>query len=98
MWPPFGPFWYEKYLNCGQKLPIQTTHQTFLESRHPEVTKNPSYVLSPEWSQKKVSAPGLQLLGANWSQNEKCSEFIEIWPNRFLKYADLNFDEKYDFC
>ena len=24
----------------GQKLPIQTAHHTFLESRHPEVTKN----------------------------------------------------------
>ena len=29
----------------GQKLPIQTAHHTFLESRHPEVTKNPNYVL-----------------------------------------------------
>ena len=28
---------------------------TFLESRHPEVTKNPYYVLSPKGSQKKVS-------------------------------------------
>ena len=37
--PPFGPFWSVKYLNFGQKLPIQTTHHTFLESRHPEVTK-----------------------------------------------------------
>ena len=29
-----------------------TTHHTFLESRHPEVTKNTYYVLSPEGSQK----------------------------------------------
>ena len=57
--PPFGPFWSVKYLNFGQKLPIRTTHHTFLESRHPEVTKNPYYVLSPKWSQKKVSAHGL---------------------------------------
>ena len=31
------------------------THHTFLESRHPEITKNPYHVLSPEWSQKKAS-------------------------------------------
>ena len=43
----------------GQKLPIQPTHHTFLESRHPKVTKNPYYVLPPEWNQKKVSAHGL---------------------------------------
>ena len=52
--PPFGPFWSVKYLNFGQKLPIQTIHHTFIESRHSEVTKNPYYVLSPEWGQKKV--------------------------------------------
>ena len=45
----------------GQKLPIQPTHHTFLESRHPEVTKNPYYVLSPEGSQKKVSAHELSV-------------------------------------
>ena len=42
--PPFSPFWSVKYLNF----------------RHPEVTKNPYYVLPPERSQKKVSAHGLQ--------------------------------------
>ena len=55
---PSGPFWSLKYLNFGQKLLIRTIH-TFLESRHPEVTKNPNYVLSREWSQKKLSAHGL---------------------------------------
>ena len=33
-----------------------------------------------------------QLLGPNWSQNEKCSEFIEIWLNWYFQYANLNFD------
>ena len=42
-----------------QKLPIPTVHDTFLERRHPEVTKNPNYVLSPKGSQKKVSTHGL---------------------------------------
>ena len=53
--PLFGPFWSVKYLTFGQKLPVRTTHHDFPESRHPEVTKNPHYFLSPEGSQKKVS-------------------------------------------
>ena len=57
--PPFGPFWPVKYLNFGQKLPIQTTHHTYLESRHPEVIKNPYYVFPLEGRQKKVLAHGL---------------------------------------
>ena len=52
---------FVKYLNFGQKIPIQIAHHTFLESIYPEVTKNPYYVLSSERSQKKVSAHGL-----NW--------------------------------
>ena len=43
--PPFDPFWPLKYLNFWLKLPIQTAQHTFLESRHPEVTKGPYYVL-----------------------------------------------------
>ena len=48
-----------KISQFGQKLPIRTAHHTFLESRHPETTKNPYYVLFPEGSQKKVSTHGL---------------------------------------
>ena len=51
--PPFGPFWSVKYFNFGQKLPIQPTHHTFLQSRHPEVTKNPCYVLPPSGARKR---------------------------------------------
>ena len=58
MWSPFGLFWSIKYLNFGQKLPIPTAHDTFLERRHPEVTKNPNYVLHPKGNQTKVSAHG----------------------------------------
>ena len=57
--PPFSPFWSVKYLNFGQKLQIRTTYHTFIEGRHPGITKNPYYGLFPEWSQKKVSAHGL---------------------------------------
>ena len=27
----------------------------------------------------------------------KCSKFIEIWPNWYLKYIDFDFDVKNDF-
>ena len=59
MQSPFGPFWSVKCLNFGQNLPNRTTCHAFLESRHPEVSKNPYYVFSREWSQEKVSAHGL---------------------------------------
>ena len=52
--PSFGPFLSIKYLNFGQKLPIWTTHNAFLESRHPDVTKNLYYVLSAKRSQKNA--------------------------------------------
>ena len=31
-----------------------------------------------------------QLLDPNWSQNEKCSEFIEIWPNWYFKFGTFD--------
>ena len=55
---PFDPFWFVKFRNFQQKLPIWTIHHTFIESKHPEVARNPCYVLSPEESQKPVSARG----------------------------------------
>ena len=60
--PPLSPFWSVKYLNFGQKLQIWIAHHTFLESRHPEVTKNPYYILYLKGNQDKVSAHGLQYL------------------------------------
>ena len=66
MWSLFGPFWSVKYLNFGQKLPIRTAHHTFLESRHPEVTKNSYYVLSREGSQKMY-----QLMNYHWKDENE---------------------------
>ena len=57
MHTPFGLFWSVKYLNFEQQPLIRTAH-IFLESRHPDVTKNLYYVLSLKGSQKK----GYQLL------------------------------------
>ena len=42
-----------------QTLPIGTAYYSFLETKHPEFTKNSYYVLSLEGSQKKVSVYGL---------------------------------------
>ena len=54
--PAFGPFWSVRYLNFERKLPIWTTHHTFLESRK---TKNSYYVFPLRGAKKKVSAHGL---------------------------------------
>ena len=47
---PFDPFWFVKFQNSQQKLPISTIHHIFIKSKHPEVAKNPCYVLSSKWS------------------------------------------------
>ena len=52
---PFGPFWPVKYLGFGPKLSFQSTHHTFLESRHPEVTKKSIICFVPQVEPKKVS-------------------------------------------
>ena len=36
------------------------------------------------WFQKLFLSNIYQLPGPNWSQNQKCTEFIEIWKNRNL--------------
>ena len=43
---------FMKRLNEIMKIKSLTAHRLFLESGHPEVTKNPNYILSPEGSQK----------------------------------------------
>ena len=40
----FCPFWSVKYLNFGKQLQIWTAHHTFLEGKHPGVTKNPYFI------------------------------------------------------
>ena len=55
----------------GQKLPIRTTHYTFLESRHPEVTKNLYHVLSTRRSQihTLLGSSPWSILRAAWIWN-----------------------------
>ena len=52
MWYPLWSILVCKIPQFGQKLLIWEAHHTFLERRHPEVTKNLYYVLSTEGSQK----------------------------------------------
>ena len=50
---PFGSFCSVKCLSFWEKLTIWTVHDTFLENRHPKVTENPYFVLSPMWTVKE---------------------------------------------
>ena len=49
------------------------------------------------WYQKLSSLNTYHLFGPNWSQYQKCSEFIEIWHIQYFKYANLDFNVKNDF-
>ena len=49
------------------------------------------------WCRKCFLSNIYQLLGSNWPQNEKHSEFIKIWTSWYFKYVDLNFDVKMIF-
>ena len=65
-------------------LPIRTAHHTFLESRHPEVNKNPYYILSPEGSKKKLPTHGL-IVAARESKCMKIQKFrSSAKPRKFL--------------
>ena len=70
MWSLFGSLWSVKYTNFGQKLPIRIAHHTFLQSRHPGVTKNSCYVLSPEGEPKK----GI----SSWTNSEYLNKAAKI--------------------
>ena len=71
--------------NPSQLKQFTYIHLKNLESRHPEVTKNPYYLLSPEWSPKNP----YHLLSPEWSQ-KKVSAHAPAWEikisKRILKY------------
>ena len=62
MWSPFWSILVCKILQFFANATNLDNHHTFIESKHPEVAKNPCYVLSPEESQKTVSAHGLYVI------------------------------------
>ena len=49
------------------------------------------------WCQILISLNIYHLFVLNWSQNQKCSEFIEIEHIQYFKYANLEFDVKMVF-
>ena len=53
MWSPLWSILVCKIPQFWKKVPIWTTHHTFLESRNPEITKNSYYVLSSKAKAKK---------------------------------------------
>ena len=76
MWLPLWSMLVRKIPHFfGQKLAIWTAHHTFLESRHPEVTKNLYYVLSTRRGQTPI------VLGfSSWAtrKNRKTPNIIVI--------------------
>ena len=78
-------FWLLKYLNFGQKLPIWAAHYTFLESRHPEVTKNPYYILPHKENQKRALAHGLMCI------------FMYCLLNGFFEFSIFRFVFQFHF-
>ena len=89
--PPLAHFWSVKCIIFGQNLPIRTAHHTFLESRDPEFNKNLYYILSPEGSQKKLSAHGLLLV----IRESKCMEIQKfISSAKPQKFLPLNQSQK----
>ena len=59
MWSPFRSILVCKTPQFLANATNLDNHHTFIESKHPEVAKNPCYVLSPEKSQKMAPAHGL---------------------------------------
>ena len=49
------------------------------------------------WCQILISLNIYHLFVLNWSQNQKCSKFIEIEHIQYFKYANLEFDVKMVF-
>ena len=54
MVPPLVHFGLWNTSIFGEKLPTGAAYHTFLESRHPEITKNLYYILSTGWSQMLI--------------------------------------------
>ena len=78
--PPFGRCWSVKYLNFGPKA-IWTADHTFLESRHPEATKNPYYFLSTHRSQIPIF-----LGSSSWTTSYDFREDKVNLQNKTLNY------------
>ena len=94
--PPFGLFWSVKYLNFGQKLPIPTTCHTFLESRYPEVTKNPYYVFLP-WGEPKEAIRSWTITSETYLFTKKKKKMKVAFSNTMLRHfgaAPANTSEK----
>ena len=74
--------WSVKYLNIRQKLPIWTPHHTFLESRHPKVSKNSINMFVPQEMPKKVSHGliGFRIVNYCESQRQQYGSPPQIFP------------------
>ena len=89
--PLFSPFWSVKYLNFWQRLPIRTTHHTFLEHKHPEVihimfcppreAKKKKKKKISSWTTGNVLAPSVDKQTCNYDKecsNDYSSQLLVI--------------------
>ena len=85
--PPLVHVDLKKYLNFGQKLLIRTAHHTLLESRHPQVTKNPYYILAPVVGQKKGISFWTRSRKHHFERASNCQKLSETqeWVFKFRK-------------
>ena len=70
------------------KATVWTVHHTFLERRHPEVTKSPYYISSPEGSQKRYQFMDYQFHNTFLIFFKQTSNYIDqrgVIVNRFIK-------------
>ena len=86
MLPHFGSFWSVKFWTNATD---SDSYHTFLESRHPEVNENPYDILSPERSQKKLSAHGLIVVVRESKYMEIQKFRISAKPRKFLPLEEL---------
>ena len=84
---PFGSFWSVKYLNFGKKLPTRTAHHSFLENRHPKVTKNPCYVLFPKGAEKMYQLINME--DRNWINDVALEQGLRDFVRRSIKGKEI---------
>ena len=75
-----------KYLNFGQKPPIQTALHNFLESTHPEVTENSYCFVLQEESKKGISS---------WTNTSVQRCLYSLFQNQCPIFCCLLFPENY---
>ena len=90
MW---SPLWFILVCKIPPRLPIQTAHHTFLESRHPEVTKNLyCFVHPPEPNNhffRLQLMDYLEKVVKDWFFNQSSAHAVPLIPSPLPLYLSL---------